>query len=40
MAEFSKFRSSIGGFRRTDVSNYIEALCMEHEKEMKQLRRE
>ena len=40
MAEFSKFRSSIGGFRRTDVSEYIESLCAEHEKALKQLRKE
>lgn len=38
MAEFSRFRSSIGGFHRTDVSNYIEALCTEHEKALKQER--
>ena len=32
MADFSKFRSSLNGFNRLDVANYIEALCAEHRK--------
>lgn len=35
MADFSKFRSSLGGFNRSDVANYIEALSAEHLKQMK-----
>ena len=30
MADFSKFRSSLGGFHRGDVANYIESLSREH----------
>jgi len=37
MADFKKFRSSMGGFNRADVSNYIEALCAEHARKEKQL---
>ena len=40
MAEFSKFRTSIGGFHRADVSNYIETICAEHERTLKLERRE
>lgn len=36
MADFSKFRTSIGGFHRADVSEYIERLCAEHQKELRQ----
>lgn len=36
MADFSKFRTSIGGFNRSDVSDYIENLCAEHRKELRQ----
>ena len=32
MADFSKFRSSLNGFNRLDVANYIESLCAEHRK--------
>ena len=32
MADFSKFRSSLNGFNRLDVADYIEALCAEHRK--------
>ena len=35
MTDFSKFRSSLGGFNRSDVANYIESLCMEHQKQLK-----
>lgn len=40
MADFSKFRTSIGGFNRTDVSEYIEALCAEHQKSLRQCEEE
>lgn len=36
MADFSKFRTSVGGFNRTDVSDYIENLCAEHRKALRQ----
>jgi len=35
MTDFSKFRSSLGGFNRADVANYIETLCAEHQKQIK-----
>jgi len=35
MTDFSKFRSSLGGFNRSDVANYIETLCAEHQKQLK-----
>ena len=35
MADFSKFRSSLNGFNRSDVADYIEALCAEHQKSLK-----
>lgn len=35
MNDFSKFRSSLSGFNRSDVANYIEALCAEHRKELR-----
>lgn len=31
MADFTKFRTAINGFHRSDVVNYLEALCREHE---------
>lgn len=37
MADFTKFRTSVGGFNRTDVTDYIETLCVEHKKALKQL---
>lgn len=40
MADFMKFRSSMGGFNRADVSNYIERLCAEHQRSEKRLREE
>lgn len=40
MADFSKFRSALNGFNRTDVVNYVEALSLEHQKEGRQLRDE
>lgn len=36
MADFSKFRSSLGGFHRGDVANYIESLSMQHAAAMKE----
>ena len=36
MADFSKFRSSLGGFHRGDVANYIESLSREHAAAMKE----
>ena len=35
MTDFSKFRSALSGFNRSDVANYIEALCAEHQKQLK-----
>ncbi len=40
MADFTKFRTSMGGFKRSDVTNYIENLCAEHMKVQKELRDE
>ena len=40
MADFMKFRSSMGGFNRADVSNYIERLCADHRRSEKSLREE
>ena len=34
MAEFKQFRSSIGGFNRQDVSDYIEKMSHEHLEQM------
>ena len=36
MADFSKFRSSLGGFHRGDVATYIETLCRTHGAELKE----
>ncbi|HIR09637.1 MAG TPA: hypothetical protein IAA70_04460, partial [Candidatus Avoscillospira stercoripullorum] len=36
MADFSKFRSSLGGFHRGDVADYIESLSREHAAAMKE----
>lgn len=36
MADFSKFRSSLGGFHRGDVASYIESLSMQHAAAMKE----
>lgn len=36
MADFSKFRGSLGGFNRTDVADYIEKLCLSHAAELKE----
>ena len=35
MTDFSKFRSALSGFNRSDVANYIEALCAEHHRKLK-----
>ena len=40
MADFSKFRSSLNGFNRSDVAEYIESLCAEHRRELKAAREE
>ena len=40
MADFSKFRSSLNGFNRSDVAEYIEALCAEHQKALQAAREE
>ena len=40
MADFTKFRTSMGGFKRSDVTNYIESLCAENMKIQKELRDE
>ena len=40
MADFSKFRSSLNGFNRSDVVAYIESLCAAHQAELQQIRNE
>lgn len=40
MADFMKFRSSVGGFNRSDVTNYIETLCADHTKALRTLQQE
>lgn len=40
MADFTRFRTSMGGFNRSDVTNYIETLCAEHAAALRQLRLE
>ena len=37
MANFSKFRTAVSGFNRTDVVNYIESASMEHQKALRKL---
>ena len=37
MADFSKFRTAVSGFNRTDVVNYIEAASAEHQKALRKL---
>lgn len=36
MSDFSKFRTSLSGFNRSDVANYIEALCADHRRQLKE----
>ena len=40
MADFSKFRTSLNGFNRADVTDYIEALCTEHRRALAQAQAE
>lgn len=40
MTEFSKFRTALSGFNRSDVTSYVEALCAEHQKQLRQLQEE
>lgn len=40
MADFSKFRSSLNGFNRSDVAVYIETLCAGYQKELQAAREE
>ena len=40
MADFSKFRSALGGFNREDVANFIESQSIAHQKELRALREE
>ena len=40
MADFSKFRTSLNGFNRADVTDYIESLCMEHRRALAQAKAE
>ena len=40
MADFTKFRTAMGGFKRSDVTNYIENLCIEHAQTVKKLQQE
>ena len=37
MADFSKFRTAVSGFNRTDVVNYIESTSIEHQKALHKL---
>ena len=37
MADFSKFRTAVSGFNRTDVVNYIESTSVEHQKALRKL---
>lgn len=37
MADFSKFRTAVSGFNRTDVVNYIESTSIEHQKALRKL---
>ena len=40
MADFSKFRTSLGGFNRNDVSDYMTKICAEHQVALKQQQKE
>ena len=40
MADFSKFRTSIGGFNRSDVSDYMTKVAAEHQALLKQNQKE
>ena len=40
MADFSKFRSAINGFNRTDVVNYVESISLDYQKQLRQLQAE
>ena len=37
MSDFSKFRTVVSGFNRTDVVNYIESTSIEHQKALRKL---
>lgn len=37
MSDFSKFRTAVSGFNRTDVVNYIESTSIEHQKALRKL---
>jgi len=37
MANFTKFRTSMGGFNRADVTEYIAGLCAEHQNTLRKL---
>ena len=40
MADISKLRTSLNGFNRSDVVNYIESMSVEHQKQLRQLKDE
>lgn len=40
MADFTKFRTSISGFNRSDVAEYIESICSQHSGELRGAREE
>lgn len=40
MADITKFRTSMGGFNRADVANYMESMATEHSRVKKQLQEE
>lgn len=37
MSDFSKFRTALNGFNRSDVTEYIESSALNHQKELRQL---
>lgn len=37
MSDFSRFRTAVGGFSRTDVVNYIEETSAAHQKALRKL---
>ncbi len=37
MSDFSRFRTSLNGFNRSDVTEYIESTSLEHQKEIRKL---
>ena len=40
MADFSKFRSALNGFNRSDVANYIETSSAQHQTALQELQKQ